>query len=242
MTAKHRSCIAARVIKYIFILLFLIVFSVLALLIYKGYSMYAEVVDSPEFIDKIENIINKDNFTSLEEIPKIYIDAVISVEDHRFYSHNGFDIVATGRALWNDIKAGSLVEGGSTITQQIAKNLYYTQEKKFTRKIAEVFTAFKIEQIYEKDEILEIYINSIFYGDGYECIYDASMGYFGKLPKDMTDYECTLLAGIPNAPSAYSPSVNFELSLQRQRQVLNKMIKNDCINEKEADDIAAGLR
>ena len=147
------------------------------------------------------------------------------------------EIQAIGRAAWNNLTSWSLREGGSTITQQLAKNLYFTQEKSFIRKIAEMFMAFRLENAYTKDEILELYVNSIYFGDGYYCIYDASQGYFGKAPIDMTDYECTLLAGIPNAPSIYSLTANPELAEQRQEYVVQKMIQYGYISESEAQTI-----
>ena len=113
---------------------------------------------------EIESI---DNYTTLDELPQTYIDAVLSVEDKRFYSHPGIDPIAIGRALVNDIKAGAYVEGGSTITQPLAKNQYFTQDKKIVRKIAEMFMAFKIESVLDKDKILELYVNSIFFGNNY---------------------------------------------------------------------------
>ena len=167
----------------------------------------------------------------------MYINAVISVEDRRFFSHPGIDIIAIGRAVINDIKAMSFVEGGSTITQQLAKNIYFTQEKKITRKIAEVFMAFEIEKNYDKDEILELYLNTSYFGDGYYTVKEASRGYFGKEPEDMTDYECIMLAGIPNAPSVYAPTKNPDLAKQRQRQVAEKMIENGYLTEEEAEEI-----
>ena len=170
-------------------------------------------------------------------IPKIYINALISVEDHRFYKHNGIDLIAIGRAVVSDIKKWDFVEGGSTITQQLAKNIYFTQEKKITRKIAEVFMAFNIEKHCEKDEILELYINTSYYEDGYYTIKEACKGYFNKKLDEMTDYECILLAGIPNAPSVYAPTKNLELAKERQRQVMNKMIEYKYLTQEEADEI-----
>ena len=106
-----------------------------------------------------------------------------------------------------------------------------------TRKIAEIFMAFEFEKECTKEEIFELYINTIYFGDGYYCIYDASNGYFDKMPNEMNLYECTLLAGIPNAPSVYSPTVNPELAKQRQAQVLGKMIKYKFITQEMADKI-----
>ena len=129
------------------------------------------------------------------------------------------------------------VEGGSTITQQLAKNIYFTQDKKFERKIAEVFMAVKIENKCEKDEILELYLNTSYFGDGYYNVREASLGYFGKEPNQMTDYEAIMLAGIPNAPSVYAPTKNPELAKQRQKQVINKMIEYKYLTQSEADKI-----
>lgn len=129
------------------------------------------------------------------------------------------------------------VEGGSTITQQLAKNIYFTQEKKITRKIAEVFMAFEIEKEYDKNQILELYLNTSYFGDGYYTVKEACKGYFNKELKEMTDYECILLAGIPNAPSVYAPTKNPELAIQRQKQVMNKMVEYEYLTQEEANKI-----
>ena len=225
--------------KFLFIvfLLVIIAVSIGLMVVQSGYNMYKEALEQVSLDDKIESIREKDNYTKIEDVPQIYIDAVISVEDHRFYKHSGIDLIAIGRATINDIKEWDFVEGGSTITQQLAKNIYFTQEKQITRKIAEVFMAFNIEKNYEKDEILELYLNTSYYGDGYYTIKEACKGYFNKELNEMTDYECILLAGIPNAPSIYAPTKNPELAKQRQRQVMNKMIENKYLTQEEADEI-----
>lgn len=169
------------------------------------------------------------NYTTIDELPQTYIDAVLSVEDKRFYDHFGVDPIAVGRAFFNDVKAGAYVEGGSTITQQLAKNQYFTQDKKIVRKVAEMFMAFKIESELDKDTIFELYVNSIFFGNGYYCVADASNGYFGKVPSEMNFDECTLLAGVPNAPTNYNPTASPELARQRQKQVIEKMKKPDIL-------------
>jgi len=207
----------------------------------KGYCMFQNALEECSLTDKVRSIRAMENYTTLEELPKMYIDAVVAVEDHRYYDHGPIDIFSIGRALWVNLKSFSLDEGGSTITQQLAKNMYFTQEKKLERKIAETFMAFALEDQYEKDEILELYVNIIYFGSGYYGVYDACRGYFGKDPSEMTDYECTLLAGIPNAPSVYSPNVNPELSAQRQQQVLARMVDYDYITEEEARSITANL-
>ena len=215
----------------------LVVISISLLFIGNGYKMYKTAIDDISIEQKQKEIESKENYTKLSELPQMYIDAVISVEDHRFYKHPGIDIIAIGRAVVNDIKAMSFVEGGSTITQQLAKNIYFTQEKKMERKIAEVFMTFEIEKQCNKDEILEMYLNTSYFGDGYYTVREASLGYFGKEPKDMTDAECIMLAGIPNAPSVYSPTKNPKLAKQRQRQVLNKMVEHKYVTQEEADKI-----
>lgn len=226
-----------KLLKRIILAVVLILISIALLLVGNGYEMYEEAVKQMPLAEKVEYIKQKDNYTKIEEVPPIYINAVISVEDHRFYKHNGIDIIAIGRATINDIKAMDWVEGGSTITQQLSKNTYFTQEKKIVRKIAEVFMAFDIEKNYEKDEILELYLNTNYYGDGYYTVKEASRGYFGKEPNEMTDYEAILLAGIPNAPSVYSPNENPELAKQRQKQVIQKMIRHGYLTEEEAKKI-----
>lgn len=189
----------------------------------QGYEMYQAAVAETSLESMVDSIRSKEGYTTLEELPDTYLNAVVSVEDHRFYSHFGLDPIAICRALVNDLRAGRYVEGGSTITQQLAKNLYFSQEKKMERKIAEVFAALELERKYSKDEILELYVNSISFGEGYHTAGDASRGYFGKEPWQMNEYECTLLAGVPNAPSRYAPTRNPGLAARRQQQVLRRM-------------------
>lgn len=130
-------------------------------------------------------------------------------------------------------------QGGSTITQQLAKNLFFTNEKKIERKAAELFVVYQLEKNYAKDVILELYINTVYYGDGYYCVKDAAEGYFNKEPAEMTDYESTMLAGIPNAPSVYAPTKNNDLAQKRQEHVLNRMVKCRAITEEQKQKILA---
>lgn len=227
-----------KVLKKIIFIVILVSISIGLLIVGSGHDMYKEAIEQISITEKITRIKEKENYTKIEEVPQIYIDAVVSVEDHRFYQHNGIDIISIGRAVVNDIKAMKFVEGGSTITQQLSKNIYFTQEKKITRKVAEVFMAFEIEKNYEKNEILELYLNTSYFGDGYYTVREASLGYFGKEPSQMTDYEAIMLAGIPNAPSVYSLTQNPELAKQRQRQVMDKMVAHGYLTEKRADEIA----
>lgn len=203
----------------------------------NGYDMYKTALEQESLQEKINSIREKENFAKIQDVPQMYLNAVISVEDHRFYQHKGIDLIAICRAIINDAKAFKLVEGGSTITQQLAKNIYFTQEKKFTRKIAEIFMAFNIEHNYSKDEILELYVNTCYFGDGYYTVKEACNGYFYKDLKEMTSYEMILLAGIPNAPTIYAPTKNPELAKQRQMQVIDKMIKYNYLTKEQAQKI-----
>lgn len=203
----------------------------------QGYNMYRDAVNEESISDRVEEIQSGEDYVTFDQLPSIYVDAVISVEDHRFWEHGGIDLIAILRAAVNDIKAMDYVEGGSTITQQIAKNMLFTQEKEFQRKFAEIFAAYEIESLYDKEEIFEIYVNTIYFGSGYYGIYDASMGYFGKEPKDLTDAEAVMLAGLPNAPSNYSPDVSPELAVERMKQVLESMVENKLIDQAIADEL-----
>ncbi len=218
----------------VFIIVF---FATFLFYIGKGYLLYKKALDTISLSDRIEEVKNKKNFYSIEEVPEFYLDAVIAVEDHRYYHHHGVDYIAIIRAFFHDLKALSFVEGGSTITQQLAKNLYFSQEKKIERKIAEILMAYKIESELSKQEILELYFNTSYFGNGYYTIKEASIGYFGKLPKEMTKSECSILAGIPNAPSKYTPTKNPDLVRQRQKQVLKKMVKYGYLKEEEKEEI-----
>lgn len=221
--------------------LFLVILVIVAgVQIKGGYDKYQQALADRPLTDVLEELQGKENYTQYEKVPEIYYKALVAVEDRRFYKHNGFDIVGTTRAIYNDIKANELLEGGSTISQQLAKNLYFPQDNTLQRKIAEIFMAMKIEREYEKEDVLEFYVNGIYYGSGYYSIYDASKGYFGKEPEDMSDYECTLLVGIPNAPSVYSLDVRPDLAEQRQKKVVECMVDVEYITEDEGNNILKG--
>ena len=207
------------------IILLLLVIAV-ALCVYEvkiGYDKYMDALRTKPLDTAVTEVTSKQHYTEYEKIPTVFFNAIVATEDRRFYQHNGFDFIGTTRAVLRDIKEKKLLEGGSTISQQLAKNMYFPQDDTLERKIAEVFMALKIEREYEKNKILELYANDIYYGSGYYCIYDAAKGYFKKKPIDMTDDECTLLAGIPNAPSVYSLDENPELARKRQEKVIECM-------------------
>ncbi len=218
----------------------LLVLSLLVLIFYtvKGYGMYRQALDRQPVEQMVASMQEKASYTTLSQLPPLYTKAVLAAEDHRFYRHKGVDPIALGRAMWNNLRTFSFREGGSTITQQLAKNAYFSQRRQLERKIAEMFMARRLEKELEKDTILELYINCIYYGNGYYCIYDAANGYFQKMPSQLSDYECTLLAGLPNAPSVYNPRVNPHLAEQRRMQVVEKMMRYGYLTqpvEKEKD-------
>ena len=226
-----------KTIKRILLLCLVVLVIVAGVQIKGGYDKYKNALEERPLDEMIAELQSKENYTQYEEVPEIYYKALVAVEDRRFYNHNGFDVIGSARAVYNDIKSWKLLEGGSTIAQQLAKNLYFPNDHTLQRKIAEIFMALKIEKEYEKEEVLEFYVNGIYYGSGYYSIYDASIGYFGKVPKDMTDYECTLLVGIPNAPSVYSLNNRPDLARQRQKKVIDCMVEVEYITEDEAKEI-----
>ena len=227
-----------RILKYLLLIILTIIILIGATVTIIGYSMYKEAITEISITEKIEEIKKeKENYTTYDQLPQNYVNAIVAVEDRRYFEHNGIDLISIARAIITDIKEMRLAEGGSTITQQLAKNTYFTQKKHFTRKIAEIFMAFEYEKQCTKEQILELYVNTMYFGDGYYCVYDATKGYFDKEVREMDLYECTLLAGIPNAPSVYAPTKNPELAKQRQAQVLYKMVRYNYLSQEEADKI-----
>lgn len=226
-----------KIFLRIFIFLLIAALAYIGAFAYTGYKMYTEAVSACPVETKAEEIRASEGFVSYAELPDFYIKAVIAAEDRRFRQHGGVDVLAIGRAVLHDIQAKAPVEGGSTITQQLAKNLYFSQEKKLERKFAEVFTAFEFEKKFTKDEIFELYTGSIYFGSGCCGIGSAAEEYCEKAVPQLTDYECALLAGVPNAPSAYSPNTAPELARQRTVQVLEKMVENGDIDAVTAKKI-----
>ena len=227
-----------KFIRKTFLTILLVLSIIIGYFTYEGYNVYKKAIEETSIEKKINEIKEEtENYTTYEELPEDYINAVLAVEDRRFFEHNGINIISIFRAIITNFKAKKAVEGGSTITQQLAKNIYFNQKKELTRKVAEAFMAIEIEKNLDKKEIFELYVNTIYFGDGYYNIYDACHGYFDKEVKDMDLYESTLLAGIPNAPSVYAPTKNPELAKQRQKQVIRKMIKFKYLTQEEADKL-----
>ncbi|HEX3030752.1 MAG TPA: penicillin-binding protein 1A, partial [Bacillota bacterium] len=171
----------------------------------------------------------------LGEISPYMLKAIVAVEDVRFYQHKGLDPISIFRAVVADIKAGALVEGGSTITQQTAKNLYLTQEKTFLRKIREAILTIQLERKYSKDEILLMYLNQIYFGHGAYGVEIGAQTYFAKPAKDLSLAESAMLAGIPKGPNIYSPFKNLSAAKERQALVLKRMVTAGQITPQQAE-------
>lgn len=172
---------------------------------------------------------------SIDEVPANLQNAFIAVEDNRFYEHHGVDPLGIIRAVFRNIISGNATaQGGSTITQQLARNAFLSQEQTLKRKLLEAFLALKIERQYTKKEILEMYMNQIYFGQGCYGIQTASKVYFGKDVKDLSLAQCALIAGLPNSPNYYSPFHSVEAAKQRQSIVLDQMVKYGYITESEA--------
>lgn len=171
----------------------------------------------------------------LEEVPQNLQDAFVAVEDNRFYDHIGVDPRGIARAIWANLRGRTVSEGGSTITQQLAKNAYLTQDRTLKRKIQEVFLALQLERQYTKPEILELYLNQIYFGQGAYGVQAAARTYFGKDVEDLTLNECAMLAGIPKSPNYYSPLNNLEAAQERKATVLDQMAKYGYIDQATAD-------
>jgi len=189
--------------------------------------------DNNELIDDF--FLEDRKIVNMAEIPKVVHYAFIAAEDSRFYQHQGFDIQSIFRALFKNFEAGHIVQGGSTITQQVAKLMYLSPEKKYIRKVKEAILSYKIDKYLTKDEILNLYLNQIYLGHGTYGIESASLGYFGKSAKELTLPEAALLAGLPKAPNTYSPFLYFERAKQRQAYVLSRMVEDNYITRAEMD-------
>ena len=200
-----------------------------------------QVPQTTIYYDNDEQVISESNqdgqnryWVDLEHISPYVIDATIAIEDRHFYEHMGFDFKRIGGAVLADIKAMSKVQGASTITQQYARNLFLEHDKTWKRKIAEAFYAYRLEVHYSKEEILEGYLNTIYYGHGSYGIESAARTYFGKKAEDLSLAEAAMLAGIPKGPGYYSPYADAERAEERQSTVLQAMVANEALTEAEA--------
>ena len=183
---------------------------VLAVVIYFGLSgwiMYRQCIVETPVEQIVQQIKNNERYVTLDQISSEYIDALLASEDHVFYQHKGFNPISTLRALITNIQEGYFAEGGSTITQQLAKNLYFDFEKKIERKVAELFMAWEIEQTLDKDEILEVYLNVIYFGENCYGIEEASQHYYSVSAMELNKEQIDALVVTIKAPNKYNPNV-----------------------------------
>lgn len=192
---------------FVCLLIFLTIFTIKIFpIIRNGYDMYCKASSTVNIDKMVTELQSSDDYVELDEVSEDFIKDLIKSEDKRFYSHNGFDPIATARALFNDIRLGYFAQGGSTITQQLSKNIYFSFEKKIERKVAELFAASDIERRFSKDEILELYINIIYFGEGCYGIKEASYHYYGVSPRNLTSEQITALVWTIKSPNNYNPN------------------------------------
>ena len=240
MKKKEKFSVAPLIVK-LFIIIFVVILVIGTITFLSGYNYYNKAVSEISLSEKVKQIQSKENFVKYSDLPDDLINATIAVEDHRYRDHGSIDFVAIARAIYSNIKSGKAVEGGSTITQQVAKNLYFMSDMyNKDRKIAELILSYHLENNYSKEQIFELYVNTIYYGNGCYGIKSASTKYFNKEPKDLNLSECTLLAGVPNAPSVYAPTVNLDLCKSRQSKVISCMVKYNYLTQDEAEKIVLG--
>ncbi|WP_066064651.1 transglycosylase domain-containing protein [Neobacillus soli] len=218
------------------ILLLIILVFVLVTILYFGWlAMRANVESLKQGLSQPTDIYDKNGKVAshiatnrtkgvkIEELPKYVPNAVVAIEDERFYEHGGFDVKGIARAFFSNIFAGRITGGGSTLTQQLTKNALLSPERTYKRKAEELFLAVKIEKVYKKDEILQMYINQVYFGSGAWGISNASKKYFDKNIKDVSVSEAAMLAGLLHAPNYLDPYKNYDLAMKRRDTVLGKM-------------------
>jgi penicillin-binding protein 2D len=233
----------AHMVKLAFISIILFsLFCGLALLYLKGrplpppdtYASSMMLDDRGRVIGSLDHGEPRD-IIRLNQLPKSLIHATLAAEDKDFYRHHGFSVSGIARAVFANLKAGGVVQGASTITQQLARNLYLTHDRTWTRKLKEAIYTLQLELHYTKDEILELYFNEIYYGHGAYGIGRASKMYFNKKPEELSLAESALLAGIPRGPYYYSPYRHLNRAKKRQHHILDLMVKNRFISPEEAE-------
>ena len=247
IVTNHRFRKTVKIFRALIILSFIALLIMLLILI--GIITYAKILGPPPLTVPQSTLIYADDssiigeshsgqkryWVNLDEISPYLVDAAISIEDRNFHQHHGFDYKRIAGAALADLKAMAKVQGASTISQQYARNLYLEHEKTWKRKLNEAFYTIRLELNYEKEEILEGYLNTIYYGYGAYGVEAASQFYFAKDASELTLAEASMLAGIPKGPSIYSPLASLEKAKQRQNIILAAMTENGTITKKEAE-------
>lgn len=216
-----------KCLKIASILLVIAAFTLLS----TAYVRYRSIIQQRPLETLVEQIRSREDYVKLEDMNNDFVHAILAIEDPTFYHHNGIVLSNILQAFMTNMKEKEYAMGGSTITQQLSKNLYLDQKKTFHRKITELFFVHDIESTYSKDEILELYLNIIYFGDGYYGIAQAAEGYFHTTPDQLTLAQATILAGLPQAPAVYQLSDGLKLAKQRQRMVLEKMVEEHYLDK-----------
>ena len=233
-----------KIIKTLFVTAgIMIAISVIALSVFFGTLYFGGEEPDMNLLGKTQyslNIYDGDDqiimnrksqeYVDYSQIPQLLADAFIAVEDKRFYSHHGVDYVRIAGAMLNNLK-GNRTQGASTITQQLVKNTYLSSEQTFSRKFKEMQTAIKLEKTLSKEQIMEYYLNMLYFGSGEYGIKNASMRFFGKEPIQLNALECAMLAGIVKSPTKYNPINNYSNSITRARTVLKLMLEQNKISQ-----------
>ena len=237
-------------IKYIFGL-FIILGLAAAAWLYELYDEIKHDIDSvvnympkqsTQFFDKdgklLANTFKEENreYVKYDDIPARIIEGLVAIEDTQFFEHHGINPDAISRAIIKDISAGGFVEGASTLTQQLVKMLILTREKKLIRKVKEALLSIRLETVLTKEEILERYLNHVYFGHGYYGIKTAAKGYFNKDLYELTLKEMAILVGLPRAPSFYDPTKNLKISLARANQVITRLDTLGWINKEQFEN------
>lgn len=229
-----------RVPKWLVILLIAALF--LQIIAYSIVTIAGSYLIDQQILSKTagSSLGGKGTYVATDEMPSYLKDAFIAIEDHRYYYHKGIDYIAFGRALWINTMSESKRQGGSTISMQLARNLFLTNEKTYTRKLKEALIAMNLERQYTKDEILEMYLNNIYFGHGKYGIEAAAQYYFGKTVrlhdpklKTINESEAAMLAALPKAPENYSPIKYPDKAMTRQHVVLSRMKKLGYITDEQ---------
>lgn len=197
--------------------------------------------DVSHFKESLESRVHREKFVPYDKIPDLLKKGIIATEDRRYYDHGAVDIIGVARAFITNSMAGETLEGGSTIAQQTVKNIFLSNDRTMTRKLEELALAVQLERNYSKEEILELYLNTIYFGHGAYGVGEASRVYFGKEPKDLDLSQCAMLAGLPQAPSAYDPISHPQEGAKRMTTVLALMAQEGYITPEEAAKSAMHL-
>ena len=197
--------------------------------------------DVSHFRESLESRVHREKFVPYDKIPDLLKKGIIATEDRRYYDHGAVDIIGVARAFITNSMAGETLEGGSTIAQQTVKNIFLSNDRTMTRKLEELALAVQLERNYSKEEILELYLNTIYFGHGTYGVGEASRVYFGKEPKNLDLSQCAMLAGLPQAPSAYDPISHPQEGAKRMTMVLALMAQEGYITPEEAAKSAMHL-